>query len=323
MPAPHRPAHRPLWPSAALSWLACGIVLAAVVASAPAARAGSAGPTAVKPATFRLTTASPTGIHAVAAELADPVTGKTLWSRRKFAEFPIASLTKVMTALIVIRADHLNTRITITQADVDYVLAYGTSSAGLYVGDVLTARQLLYAMLLPSGADAAAALADRYGPGWPAFIRKMNALAARLGLHRTHFSTFDGIFDTDESTPRNLLGLGEAAMRLPAFRAVVKRRSYWLPAGPHHHSYLWRNTNLLLGGYPGLIGIKTGWTPDAGECLLFEATHGTHVLIGIVLNSAPTKTGASFADAARMLNWGFALRRPVALPRFSGPVPAG
>jgi serine-type D-Ala-D-Ala carboxypeptidase (penicillin-binding protein 5/6) len=253
----------------------------------------------------------PRNIAARAAELADATTTKQLWGRRQYTSRPIASITKLMTALVVVQANRLNRRIRITAADVEYAREHNATTAGLQAGDVLTARQLLYAMLLPSGADAAIALANSFGPGWHAFVRKMNAAARKLHLVKTRFTNFDGLFASDVSTPRNLLLLGEAAMSEPVIRAVVKHRTYLLHAGPHHHRYLWANTNLLLGHYPGVIGIKTGWTPAAGECLLFEATHGKRTLVGVVLDSAPTKTGATFRDAARMLNWGFGLKLPV------------
>ena len=301
--------------------LACVIGLAA----APAATAGPASTTTKSASTTvnQPAAASLAGVHAVAAELANGSTGKRLWARQQYGRRPIASITKIMTALVVLRTGRLGRRIRITRADVEYVQANGASNAGLHAGDVLTARQLLYAMLLPSGADAALALATSYGPGWRAFVRKMNAEARRLQLRRTHFTNFDGLMATDVSTPRNLLLLGEAVMRQPVFRDVVKRRFYSLPAARRHHRYLWRNSNLLLGRYPGVIGIKTGWTPVAGECLLFEATHGKRVLIGVVLDSAPTNSGVTFTDAARMLNWGFGLHRPVTLPRMPARVPPG
>jgi D-alanyl-D-alanine carboxypeptidase (penicillin-binding protein 5/6) len=307
--------------------LACVIGLVA----APAATARPAS-TTTKPASTTTRSASATvnqpaaslaGVHAAAAELANGSTGKRLWARQQYGRRPIASITKIMTALVVLRAGRLGRRIRITRADVEYVQANGASNAGLHAGDVLTARQLLYAMLLPSGADAALALATSYGPGWQAFVRRMNAEARRLQLRRTHFTNFDGLMATDVSTPRNLLLLGEAVMRQPVFRDVVKRRFYSLHAARRHHRYLWRNSNLLLGRYPGVIGIKTGWTPVAGECLLFEATHGKRVLIGVVLDSAPTNSGVTFTDAARMLNWGFGLHRPVTLPRMPARVPPG
>jgi D-alanyl-D-alanine carboxypeptidase (penicillin-binding protein 5/6) len=257
----------------------------------------------------------PRKIAAHAAELANGTTGKQLWGRRQYSPRPIASITKVMTALVVVQAQKLSRRIKITAADVEYARAHDATSAGLRPGDVLTARQLLYAMLLPSGADAALALANSFGPGRHAFVRKMNVTARRLRLVGTRFATFSGLSPHDQSTPRNLLLLGEAAMRRPVIRDVVARRRYVLHAGPRHHRYVWLNTNLLLGRYPGAIGIKTGWTPSAGECLLFEASHNKRVLIGVVLDSAPTKTGAVFTDAARMLNWGFSLHNAVRLPR--------
>ena len=121
----------------------------------------------------------------------------------------MASITKVMTALVVIRAGNLNRTITIPSAVIGYVLEWDASNAGLRPGDKLTVRQLLYAMLLPSGADAAYALAEAYGPGLNAFIAKMNATARLLGMTRTHFTNFDGLpYPTpysNYSTAANLL----------------------------------------------------------------------------------------------------------------------
>jgi serine-type D-Ala-D-Ala carboxypeptidase (penicillin-binding protein 5/6) len=272
--------------------------------------AASSAPTAAHaaPAAVR---SQPRSIAARAAELANGTTGKQLWGRRQYSPRPIASITKVMTALVVVQARNLGKRIRITAADVEYAREHDETNAGLHPGDVLTARQLLYAMLLPSGADAAIALANSFGPGWRAFVKKMNAAARKLKLVGTHFTNFDGLLSSDVSTPRNLLLLGEAAMRQSAISDVVKRRQFVLRAAPHHHRYVWQNTNLLLGHYPGAIGIKTGWTTKAGECLLFEAVHNKRVLIGVVLDSAPTKTGAVFRDATRMLNWGFGLHQAV------------
>lgn len=294
-------------PAALILAVGCPAFLSPAQAS-PAARLAAArsvaGPSA----------SGPGPIAARAAELANAATTKQLWGRRQYGRRPIASLTKVMTALVVVKSGDLSRRISITKADEAY-LGCCIQGAGLHVGDVLTARALLNAMLLPSGADAAMALAVSYGPGRPAFVRKMNVTARRLGLVGTHFSNFDGVPATDVSTPRNLLLLGDAAMKQSAIAAVVGRRSYRITAGPHRHAYDWQNTNLLLGRYPGVIGIKTGWTPAAGECLLFEAVRHGKRLIGVVLDSAPTKSGAVFTDAARILNWGFGQHAATAFPR--------
>src|SRR5262249_11978646 len=173
--------------------------------------------------------------------------------------------------------------------------------------DKLTARQLLYALLLPSGADAAYTLAKAYGPGLSRFVTRMNATARLLGMRRTHFSNFDGLpYPTpysNYSTASNLLVLGRAAMRLPVFRSVVAKRSYWLAAGSGHRAYRWKNLNPLLGHYPGAIGIKPGYTGAAGQCLLFEATRNGHAVIGVTLHSPGSISSVNPADATRILNW--------------------
>ncbi len=232
-----------------------------------------------------------------------------LWSRGLRTERPIASLTKIMTAIVIIRAGHLDRKITVTQRAVTYAREYDATNAGLRPGDVLTARQLLAGMLLPSGADAAYLLANSYGHGWRRFVGKMNAMARQLGLRQTHFANFDGLpWPTEHSTystPQDVILLGEAAMKLPAFRQIVRRRQVRITATRWHQQYRWQNTDLLLGRYRGAIGIKTGFTHGAGYCLLFEAERGRRELMGVVLDSTGTDPGSRFIAATRLLNWGF------------------
>ena len=194
------------------------------------------------------------------------------------------------------------------------VIAYlnsqdGPSTAGLIVGDRLTTVELLEALLLPSGCDAAYTLAQAYGPGIGAFIAKMNAEAQRLGLTGTHFSNFDGMPWPSEystwSTPANLVTLGRYAMSYPTFATIVSQASYSLPAGDGHHSYSWQNTNPLIGAYPGATGIKTGDTQAADNCLLFEATQNGLTLIGVTLGTPGDDITATGPAATRVLNWGF------------------
>jgi len=146
-------------------------------------------------------------------------------------------------------------------------------------------------------------------PGSPAC--SMNAAAARMGMTHTRFTSPDGLpYPTQTSTystPADLITLGLAAMKSPAFRAVVARSFYQLPRGPGHHAYWWDNSNALIGRYAGADGIKTGYTNDANHCLLFEAARNGRVLIGVVLDSPATGPASGADDAARMLNWGFAL----------------
>jgi len=244
------------------------------------------------------------------AALANAATGKVLWSLDLNAERPIGSIVKVMTALVVIQAGDLNRQITVPKSVIAYLNSQdGPSTAGLIVGDRLTALELLEALLLPSGCDAAYTLAQAYGPGIGAFIGKMNAEAQRLGMTGTHFSNFDGMPWPSEystwSTPANLITLGRYAMSYPVFRAIVGQASYTIPAGDGHHRYSWQNTNPLIGGYPGAAGIKTGDTKAAGNCLLFEATQNGLTLIGVTLGTPGDDITATGPVAARVLNWGF------------------
>jgi D-alanyl-D-alanine carboxypeptidase (penicillin-binding protein 5/6) len=256
-------------------------------------------------------TAAPKGIKAKGAILADATTGQVLWSRAPATELPMASVTKVMTALLVVQANHLSQQIRIPKAAFTYAWKYGGETAALRPGDTLTAQQLLAALLLPSGADAAYTLANAYGPGLPAFIAKMNATAAQLGMKNTHFASPDGLpYPTETSTystPADLLTLGLAAMKYPAFRSIVDLGLYHVTKGKGHHQYWWDNTNYLVISYKGAVGIKDGFTDKAGHCLLFEAIRNGRTLIGVVLGSPANGVAAGVNDAEKMLNWGFAL----------------
>jgi D-alanyl-D-alanine carboxypeptidase (penicillin-binding protein 5/6) len=258
--------------------------------------------------TIRLASA-PTHVRAKGAALADAATMRLLWSRELNTERPIGSITKVMTALLVLEAGDLNREIRVPKAVLAYVAKYQAESAGLHPGDVVTTRDLLEAMLLESGCDAAYVLATTYGPGMPNFLAKMNAKARELGMLHTHFTSPDGLpYPTEYSTyssPADLLVLGTAAMKLPAFRAIVGQRFYRIPKTRHHHSYWWGNTNGLIGTYQGADGIKTGYTDAAEHCLLFEAVRHGVTLIGVVLGSPVTGPFAAAQAAERMLNWGF------------------
>ena len=281
--------------------LLAGACLLAGALPAGAAPVFPSGPTA---------TSSPAGVIAAGAELVDVTAGRELWTRNFEARRPIASITKVMTAYLVIEAGQLNRKIRVTEAAEEYGQQYDPSEAGLIPGDLLTTRQLLEALLLPSASDAAYLLATTYGPGWPAFVRKMNATARKLGMTRTHYANFDGLpWPTEHSTystPHDLILLAEAAMKLRAFRDIVAQRSHSIAATGQHHHYHWTNTNLLLSSYPGAIGIKTGFTQGAGYCLLFAARRNGTELIGVVLDSTRTDSQERFTAATNMLTWGFA-----------------
>lgn len=265
-------------------------------------------------------TSAPVGVTAKGAELYDVGAHKVLWSRAASTERPIASITKVMTALLVLRAGHLNRTITVQKSWVTYVTRGGFSNAGLKAGDKLTIRQLLSALMLPSGCDAAYGLASSLYGGGTKFIAKMNTTAKSLGLTRTHYVDFDGTplpkGGNGYSTPADQIKLALLAMGNSTFRAVVDESTYNVAAGAGHHAYHWTNTNYLLNsggtyGYRGAFGIKTGSTTAAGYCLLFAARRGKRTLYGIILNSTPGDYYGRFHEAGKVLDWGFDTKTPL------------
>ncbi len=295
--------------------LAAGAVVAGLIVAgavtAPGARA-AAGAAVGEAGTARAV--SPAGVWAPSAELANAANGADLWSRASVVKRPMGSVTKVMTAYVVLATPglDLNRVITVPEGIIAYDEEYDASTAGLVPGEKLTTLQLLYAMMLPSGCDAAYALADAYGPGLSAFIARMNATARELGLAKTHFSDFSGLPDPGEyttySTAHDLVALGRDAMKIRTFAAIVATREYKVAYTGAHLAHTWRNLNPLLGQFPGAVGIKTGFTGAAGQCFLFEAKQGNTTLIGVVLDSSsvdsPTLAAAA-SDAAAMLDWGF------------------
>ncbi|MFE0654485.1 D-alanyl-D-alanine carboxypeptidase family protein [Streptomyces sp. NPDC059534] len=243
-------------------------------------------------------------------------TGTTLYGKAGDTRRSTGSTTKIMTAKVVLAQPNLNldAKVTVQKAYSDYIVAKNASSARLIVGDKVTVRQLLYGLMLPSGCDAAYALADKFGTGSTraarikSFIGKMNDEARKLGLRNTHFDSFDGISSGQNySTPRDLTKIASGAMKNSTFRAIVKTKSTTQKVTTKTGGYRymsWTNTNKLLSTYSGAIGVKTGSGPQAKYCLVFAATRGTKTVIGTVLAS-PSETNRA-ADVKKLLDYGFA-----------------
>ena len=251
--------------------------------------------------------------------LLDNDTGHILFDLNGERPQPMASTTKIMTALIAIQTADLNTLVTIHQDAVNEAALHNGSNASLRVGDQLTLKDLLYALLLPSGDDAAVAIADAVGGSARNFVNTMNLFAYHLHLFQTHYNNPDGLtyYDANNNpipglytTAYDLVRLARYAMTIPLFAQIVGTQHYTVPATTLHHAYAWDNTNKLLATYPGMTGIKTGYTLEAGGCLAFSATRKGHHLIGVVLHSRDENT--RFSDAKILLDWGFAL--PVMMP---------
>uniref|UniRef100_A0AAU2VS66 Serine hydrolase n=1 Tax=Streptomyces sp. NBC_00008 TaxID=2903610 RepID=A0AAU2VS66_9ACTN len=242
-------------------------------------------------------------------------TGKSLFSKAADTRRSTGSTTKIMTARVVLATKGLNldSKVTIQKAYSDYIVSKGASSARLIVGDKVTVRQLLYGLMLPSGCDAAYALADKFGSGSTraarvkSFIGKMNSTAKTLGLKNTHFDSFDGIGNgSNYSTPKDLTKIASSAMKYSTFRSVVKTKSTKQKVTTKSGGYRymsWTNTNKLLGTYSGAIGVKTGSGPSAKYCLVFAATRKGKTVIGTVLTATSESTRTS--DAKKLMDYGF------------------
>lgn len=261
-----------------------------VCALAAALLLGAPLPALASPTTVPLATgqAAPAGR---ASYLIDTRSGTVHAAEHADRRLPIASLTKVMTAYIALTHADLHDTVKITRQDVAYAVRGGGTSAYLRPGDRLTIKELLYGLMLPSGADAAHALARTLGPGVTAFTAKMNATARSLGMHDTHYVNADGLptpSGDGYSTARDQAVLIRHALRIPAFTQITSTPTHSIPATAGHRAYTWTNTNRLLGT-PGVIGVKTGFTRAAGYCLAFAAENADHTLIGVVLGS-PTSS---------------------------------
>jgi D-alanyl-D-alanine carboxypeptidase len=239
----------------------------------------------------------------------------------------MASTTKIMTALVAIAYGKLDGLITV---GADALLPPSEASlAFLRQGDRLTLRDLLYGLLLPSGDDAAIAIADGVAGSQANFVALMNMEAALLGLTHTHYTDVHGLdpdacnytvlqgFNRDchYTTARDLAHLAAFAMQSPLFARIVSTPHYDLPADADHGDYSWQTTNKLLSVYafPGITGVKTGFTGAAGHCLVSAAARAYGHLLSVVLNDGDASTDPTvFTDSAALLEWGFAQQAAVA-----------
>lgn len=247
------------------------------------------------------------GIHAYALTI-DGAT--VLSSLRGASMYPIASTTKMMTAYLALSHLSLDDTLTVTPADVAVTEAQariGGEEMPLVAGETLTVQQTLDALLLPSANNAAVLLAERTAGTQAAFVRLMNRTAAGIGMTHTHYADASGLSSQTQSSAIDLTRLAARALTIPAFARTVHTRTASVP--------MWNqvtNLNRLLWTYPGALGVKTGYTNQAGNCLVFAARRnvgGQDVTIVAALLGEPT-TARMFADATTLLNDGFAAATP-------------
>ena len=224
-------------------------------------------------------------------------TGEVLWRHRPELVSPMASLTKIMTALLVVERSRPDDPVRITRA----ALRYTGSGIGLLPrGRRVRLEALLNGLLIVSGNDAAIALAVHLAGSERAFVAMMNERAARWGLECTHFASPHGLEDGNRSCARDLGVLTRLAMAEPRIRQIVRRRQvdlrFPIKGG---RLYLYGHNPLIRMGYPGAIGLKTGYTNAAGRCFVGVARQNGRRLAVVLLNSAdPAKHAPKLLNAA-------------------------
>jgi len=231
--------------------------------------------------------------------LFDAGTGRVLWRHDPTRVLPMASLTKMMTALLVTERVPPGSKVRVTRE----ALRYRGSGVGMLPrGKAIGVNTMLHGLLLPSGNDAAIALAQHTAGTVPAFVTAMNERAKGMGLLCTRFSSPDGYDDRgNHSCAADLAALARAVLRQPRLARIVRRPSAVLPFPiKGGRLYLYNNNPLLRMGYRGVTGVKTGYTDVAGRCLVATARRGSLVL-GVVLLGSPDPA----AQAAKLLDRGF------------------
>jgi D-alanyl-D-alanine carboxypeptidase (penicillin-binding protein 5/6) len=239
----------------------------------------------------------PPRVTAPATALGDLDSGEVLWQHKGGDRRPIASVTKIMTALLVLETSDPSELVT---AGPNAVSQSG-AELGLKAGERLPIRDLLLGLMLQSANDAAVALAEHVAGTVEAFVEGMNRRALELGLRDTRFASPNGLDDSGYSTARDLVVLTREAFAAPGFEDIVSTRFHRVKA-PNGEARRIQNRNALLWLYPGAIGVKTGYTTAAGFCLVAAAERDGLRLVSVALG-AP---GEAFTDAAAILNHGFA-----------------
>lgn len=236
----------------------------------------------------------------------------TTWGEGTQRRLPPASLTKMMTALLVLERGRLDDVATVSQA-----AARETGSRlDLRAGQRFTVRSMLAAAMIRSANDACHVLADYVGGNEARFVRLMNAKAAALGMRNTHFTNACGHHHVQHySSAADLAILAERLLRFPVVVQLAQRSLYTIRTRDGAKTYTFKSTNKLLGQYPGAMGLKTGYTPQAGRCLVATAyRNGTRVLL--VLLHAPQR----WETASTMLDHAFVrVRTATSRPLSFGP----
>lgn len=238
-------------------------------------------------------------ITADSAISVDLTTKQVLYEKNSKVKRPVASTVKVMTALIALENGKLDKEITISSE----AATVGEDSMGITTGERYTLRDLLYGLMLVSGNDAAEAIAEGVAGRREVFITLMNARAANLGLKDTKFVNPTGLEEGEQqySTAYDLMVLTQYALgQFPVFGDIVATKEYIIPKTASHKQIFLTNETNLLRTYPGVMGVKPGYTPSAGLCLITLAVNGGQKVLAVLLASADRR-----GDMIKLLDFSF------------------
>lgn len=256
-------------------------------------------------------------LDATAALLVSPDSGMVLYSKNADQKRYPASTTKIMTALLTLEnVSNLDETVTSEAVDFENVTA-DSSNAGILLGEQVTVRDLLYALMLPSANEAAFMLARHVGGSWEQFVDMMNDRAAELGCTGTHFCNPCGLHEDDHyTTAHDLYLIAKEAMTDVTFRDIVSTVQHRMAKTNLHEERIIYTTNQLIfssfqpWSYANCLGIKTGHTSQAGNCFVGYAEYGDAKLFSVVLGCSDSSkeypsVAASFTDTKKLCQWGF------------------
>ncbi|HIE12876.1 MAG TPA: D-alanyl-D-alanine carboxypeptidase [Desulfotomaculum sp.] len=246
-------------------------------------------------------------ISARAAVVMDLRTGQVLYAKEPTKRMYPASTTKILTAVVVLQNCKLDEQVEASKEAADV----GGSAIWLEEGEELAVSDALYALLLNSANDVAVALAEKASGSVDGFVSLMNRTAKACGAVDSHFNNPHGLPDENHyTTALDLAKITRAAMRYKVFREIVATKTKTIGRESPEASGVLLNTNKLLWRYDGAIGVKTGYTAQAGQCLVAAARRGERELIAVILGNGG---GEIWSEAARLLDWGFSAYRLVEL----------
>lgn len=242
-------------------------------------------------------------IRSLAAILVDADSGMIVYEKNAEQVVPIASTTKLMTAQIARKKLNLDQVVDITNEHTSVI----GSDMGLRPGEKITARNLLIGLLVASGNDASWALAEASSGSREAFVTEMNAQAVAMGLENTHFADPAGLETESKSTAHELATIARLALRDSILAEMVRIPEITITSTNGSVRHDLKNSNRLVNeyAYPGAIGLKTGFTPDAGHCLVAGAERDGHQLIAVILHTDADTITASAIEARKLLDWGW------------------